>query len=267
MLSISPSPRHSPVTYPNKTEGHPVTVLLKSLLQNFNKSSPTGWRYQTEDFGLAVLLNAWLGDACYDKIATFYSGSLPVSRTLASKFSYSPALEGFQVEHFAKMKIVWTAEIALLLKTTKEEAAALLAESPFVTLAQDETVVRPAFGYIQSHDHIIGPVHDNVTHTFKPFRAADFPLRSAPVLAEKVDCFVLKLLRFPSVPAWLLAIIPTSNSEVGNAESNCQESLPEIRPKSLLTWPPHYKSCAGSDWSPTAAMELASQFKGNCGLD
>ena len=111
---------------------------------------------------------------------------------------------------FAKLKASWVHMLALVRKVPLDEAKRLLEESPFAALADDETSVRQAFRYQPEADHIIGPIHDNVLHKWLPLPIEDFVEQKANrLLADKANCYVLKSLAFPQLPAFLLAVVPT----------------------------------------------------------
>lgn len=190
-------------------------IMLASYLQNKDRP-PRGWRYPPELLGLANILHTLLNDADYDKVQRVFSGALPTPRTLKLTFSFAPPLEGFLLDQFAKMKACWVHELALLLAVSPEEADRVMRSSPYVSLAQDETSIRKAFQYIPEYDHIIGPAHNNVTFHFQTFGVDQFLTdHKTRLLAEKVDCYVLKLTRFPQLAPFLLAVIPTLNTDPG----------------------------------------------------
>lgn len=166
--------------------------------------------------GLANILHTLLNDADYDKLQRVFSGALPTPRTLKASFSFAPPLEGFLLDQFAKMKACWQHELAILLGISPEEAGQVLLTSPYVSLAQDETSLRQAFQYVPEYDHIIGPAHNNVSFQFQPLGVDRFLTdHKSRLLAEKVDCYVLKLTRFPQLAPFLLATVPTVNTDPG----------------------------------------------------
>lgn len=183
---------------------------------------------------LAHVLLTLLNDSEYDKVAGIFSGALPTAKTLKESFSFSPPMEGFQVEQFVKLKTVWQHELSLLHNTSLDSAAALLEESPYVYLSEDETCVRQGLKYIKNRDHIIGLVHDNKAHTFVHTTIDNLDAKledPQQFFADKVNCILLKLARFPQLPPFLLAIVPTSSRQRGRVLAvDLQELMLGTRP-------------------------------------
>lgn len=178
---------------------------------------PTGWRYSNEVTGLAKVLQTLLSDSEYDKVGRLLPGCLPTSRHLRDRFSLAPSVEGFQLSQFAKLKATWIHQISVVGKVSVAKAAQLLQQAPFAALADDETSVRQAFRYQPDADHIIGPIHDNVLHRWLPIPIETFvEAKAKHQLADKANCYVIKSLAFPQLPAFLLAVVPTYRGNAGD---------------------------------------------------
>lgn len=230
-------------------------VLSLAFVKNKDRP-PTGWRYSKEVTGLAKVLQTLLSDSEYDKVGRLLPGCLPTARHLRDRFSFAPSVEGFQLSQFAKLKATWIHEISLVSKVPVAKAAELLQQAPFAALADDETSVRQAFRYQPDADHIIGPIHDNILHRWLPIPIESFvEAKAKHQLADKANCYVLKALAFPQLPAFLLAVVPTYRGNSGHFRP--QVSLRRSKPGKSNVLQPLSPLFVAFELSPTAVMAWA----------
>lgn len=180
---------------------------------------PKGRRYQRPAYVVAAALMTTLdNEILYSKVLKTLGLLLPgvgqVKAFMAAKLG--PELDGFSLQHLSKVRGYFCAMISELLSVSLEKAGEVLDTHPEVFLSDDATSVRQQLGYAPRPEQVIGLTHKNSSFRLcAPDEIATVLKEDGVSLADNADTFLLRLAQFPTIPPFLLAVVPTFHGEKG----------------------------------------------------
>lgn len=195
-----------------------MEVLIETYYSQRDKL-PKGRRYERPAYVVAAALMTTLdNDVLYSKVLKTLGLLLPgvsqVNAFLADKLG--PELDGFSLQHLSKVRGYFCAMISELLGVTLDKAAEVLDAHPEVFLSDDATSVRQQLGFAPRAEQVIGLTHKKSTYRVcSPEEIAGLLNDEDVSLADNADTFLLRLAQFPTIPPFLLAVVPTFHGEKG----------------------------------------------------
>lgn len=184
------------------------------------------------------------GASAYRKLAYMFHGALPSVKTLRGYVSpkFSPDCDGFSIAQFARLRATFCIEISTREKISLSAAQSRLQASPYVVISQDATSTRPTLAYLESLDYVIGFVHNNLTHSWKPAPLSTLNQRllARDHICDNIEIFLVKLLRWPSIPCRRVHLFQRRITQRGElcsrGEGLSQSTLRSGRTRSTVLW-------------------------------